>query len=120
MSSSVKHRNDKLRLLDDQFEKRSENCDKIRRYQLETIRQELGQVHLNEQGSELKDEMVNKATKTSKEYVKVESELFTKNRRFSINSDNLVKSQIKTDVKKFLKNEESDLERQVEVAEESR
>ncbi|CAG8811487.1 8525_t:CDS:2, partial [Racocetra fulgida] len=50
-----------------------------------------GQVNLNEQGSELKEEMVNKATKTSKGYVER--------------------------LKKFLKNEESDSERQVEVAE---
>ncbi|CAG8712585.1 18014_t:CDS:2, partial [Racocetra persica] len=93
----------KLRLLDDQFEKiekefmedndndsdiESTSSSQDRKIvpksedtvqnQLEAIRQELRQVHLNEQGSELKEEMVYKATKTSKEYVEVESELFTK------------------------------------------
>ncbi|CAG8773460.1 13010_t:CDS:2, partial [Racocetra fulgida] len=175
MSSSVMHRNDKLRLLDDQFEKEymedydddsdieSTSSSQVRQdfsqildefldkyeisgrkivpksedtvqNQLDAIRQELGQVHLNEQGSELKEEMVNKATKTSKEYVEVESEPFTKKQAWDCQSilstySNLEnhptlireqprkKSNTDSDDNKFLKNEESDSERQVEVSE---
>ncbi|CAG8659516.1 19686_t:CDS:2, partial [Racocetra fulgida] len=88
--------------------------------QLEAIRQELEQVHLNERGSELMEELIDKATKMSKEYVEVESESFTKKGLgLSINSDKqpCKKSNIDSDGKKLLKNEESDSERQVEVAE---
>ncbi|CAG8834961.1 791_t:CDS:2, partial [Racocetra persica] len=80
------------------------------------------------------EEMVNKATKTSKEYVEVESEPFTKKQAWDCQSilstySNLEnhptlireqphkKSNTDPDGKNFLKNEESDSERQVEVAE---
>ncbi|CAG8646412.1 13638_t:CDS:2 [Cetraspora pellucida] len=130
MSSSVMHRNDKLRLLDDQFEKiekeymdddgddsdiESTSSSQVRQdfsqildefldkyeingrkivpksedtieNQLDVIRQELGQVQLNEQGSEVDEKMFNKATKTNKEYVEVESDPFIKKQAWDCQS----------------------------------
>ncbi|CAG8740797.1 6799_t:CDS:2, partial [Racocetra fulgida] len=60
--------------------------------QLEAIRQELGQVHINEQGSELKVTIYKKQAWDCQ-------------------------SILNSDGKKLLKNEESDSERQVDVAE---
>ncbi|RIB18806.1 Low temperature viability protein [Gigaspora rosea] len=124
MSSSIMHRNDKLRLLDDQFEKiekeymeddddddsdvESTSSSQVRqdfsqildeflcKYeisgrkivpklgdteqdQLEIIRQELGQVCLDEKGSKM-------VTKTDKEYVEIESEPLTKRQAWDCQS----------------------------------
>ncbi|CAG8464696.1 21832_t:CDS:2 [Dentiscutata erythropus] len=191
MSSSIMHRNDKLRLLDDQFEKiekeymedddddsdiESTSSSQVRqdfsqildeflhKYevggrkivpklgdtvqdQLETIRQELGQVCLNEKGSE----MINKVNKTDKEYVEIESEPLTKRQTWDCQSILSTYSNLENhptlirekpheklstekqdglstvertqeynsddDSKKFQENEKLDSERQVEIAE---